>query len=143
MVNASLCEWNESFSSRSNCGISFFEMIWWCWCILQKSRSMIVGQVRESFTSRALIGKDIVNHEILDYPKVKNMARLQLLENELMLLAQGSAMILQYFLKVKNMWWNLELEADKPMSKVNADGGNASWFVHPWKEVMNAVRAKS
>lgn len=64
---------------------------------------MIVGQVRESFTSRALIGKDIVNHEILDYQKVKNMARLQLLENELMLLAQGSAMILQYFLKVKNM----------------------------------------
>ena len=47
----------------------------------------------------------------------KNTARLQFLENELAMVTQGNFSIEEYFLKVKNLCFEIsELDAEEPVS---------------------------
>ena len=67
------------------------------------------------FVLRTMVNKELINHiRDLDTPKdvwetleklfsKKNVARLQLLENELASTMQGNLTIAEYFLKIKNL----------------------------------------
>ncbi|KAJ1386601.1 Zinc finger, CCHC-type [Sesbania bispinosa] len=81
------------------------------------------------FMLRTVVNKELINHiRDLDTPKVvwemleklfseKNVARLQLLENELASIVQGNSSIAEYFLKIKNLC--AEISDLDPGEKIN------------------------
>ncbi|GAV83280.1 UBN2_3 domain-containing protein [Cephalotus follicularis] len=82
------------------------------------------------FALRTSISKDHIDHirDVASPKEVwntlerlftkKNTARLQLLENELAGLTQGGMSIFEYFLKIKNMSFEIsELDVDEPISE--------------------------